>query len=417
MNFIKSRKGKITVTLIAVVIGLAILLVLALPILRKESDYRSANSLMDTGNYGEAKELFVLLNGYRESENLLTECLYQLAVIDFDGQKYDEAETAFLALNDYKESATYVLECKYQPALALYENKNYADAQVQLEALGEYKDSKTLASECAYHIALAFFENGEYENAIVAFEKLGDFKDSQEYIVKAKNIRKYALYDQETNSYEYLAITLVDKAEARMESLFYGTWYHYTSGEELIVDQYQIGGKDYGVIAVSEYTPDVHAYYLSNPDEAVLLRFEFDYFFEHINEGCSILVVTDASGTFDYYRSVDLATYEDMVAREEHERSKVPAYPNDVVISKTFSHFKNKIGGNYSGPATLYHSSNYSDEMVEYDYETKTYTCTMTCKYITNIFDMFGTSTYTYYVNAQYKDTGSELALINISIY
>jgi len=40
----------------------------------------------------------------------------------------------------------------------------------------------------------------------------------------------------------------------------------------------------------------------------------------------------------------------------------------------------------------------------------------MTCEYISNVFDMWGTSTDTYFVTAKFLDNGSSLSMIDLQI-
>jgi len=97
------------------------------------------------------------------------------------------------------------------------------------------------------------------------------------------------------------------------------------------------------------------------------------------------------------------------------EMNKIPNYSDEDVITAAFNAFKNKRRGGYQGAQSLYHGSDYSNANVSYDPNTRTYTCTLTCEYTTNIFDFWGTSTSTYYVTVQLLDNGSELSVINYS--
>ena len=106
-----------------------------------------------------------------------------------------------------------------------------------------------------------------------------------------------------------------------------------------------------------------------------------------------------------------LAGYKDADIYAE-EIEKMPVYSDSEVTEAAFQAFKNKRKGTYQGAQSLYHSSDYENAYVQYDSSTKTYTCTMTCTYSTNIFDIWGTSTSTYYVTVQLLDTGSGLSVI-----
>lgn len=106
-----------------------------------------------------------------------------------------------------------------------------------------------------------------------------------------------------------------------------------------------------------------------------------------------------------------LAGYKDADVYVE-ELEKMPAYSDSEVIEAAFQAFKNKRKGTYQGAQSLYHGSDYENAYVQYDSATKTYTCTMTCTYSTNIFNIWGNSTSTYYVTVRLLDTGSGLSVV-----
>lgn len=101
---------------------------------------------------------------------------------------------------------------------------------------------------------------------------------------------------------------------------------------------------------------------------------------------------------------------------QENPPSNTQQFSNDAVIEKTFNAFRSKIRSKYSGPEILYHSASYSDAYVTFDAGTGKYTCSMTATYNTNIFDIFGTSTSTYFVNAELADSNGNLVITHINI-
>ena len=92
---------------------------------------------------------------------------------------------------------------------------------------------------------------------------------------------------------------------------------------------------------------------------------------------------------------------------------KMPAYSDSEVINAAFQAFKDKRKGEYSLVEAMYHGSDYKNPNVQYDSETKTYTCTLTCTYSTNI--IWGTGTSTYYVTVRLLDSGSGLSVVGYS--
>ena len=91
-------------------------------------------------------------------------------------------------------------------------------------------------------------------------------------------------------------------------------------------------------------------------------------------------------------------------------------FSDEDVCNKVFDAFKKKVRGHYSGAELLYHSSSYSDAYVTYNPSSCTYTCSMTAEYCTNIFDFWGTSTSTYFVNAELADKNGSLVLTKCEI-
>lgn len=98
------------------------------------------------------------------------------------------------------------------------------------------------------------------------------------------------------------------------------------------------------------------------------------------------------------------------------EQSGTRGFSDNVVCDKVFAAFKKKIQGGYSGAELLYHSSSYTDGYVTYDPGRCTYSCSMTAEYCSNIFDMWGTSTSTYFVTAELVEKNGNLVLTKMDI-
>lgn len=89
---------------------------------------------------------------------------------------------------------------------------------------------------------------------------------------------------------------------------------------------------------------------------------------------------------------------------------------NNTVLETVFSAVKRKIGGTYSGAQVLYHSASYSNGYVSYNANNGIYSCSMIAEYCTNIFDIWGTSTSTYFVNAELIESNGKLTITKIDI-
>ena len=104
------------------------------------------------------------------------------------------------------------------------------------------------------------------------------------------------------------------------------------------------------------------------------------------------------------------------VQQNPAEQSGMRGFSDNAVCDKVFASFKKKIQGGYSGAEILYHSSSYSDGYVTYDPGRCTYSCSMTAQYCSNIFDMWGTSTSTYFVTAELAEKNGSLVLTKMDI-
>lgn len=157
--------------------------------------------------------------------------------------------------------------------------------------------------------------------------------------------------------------------------------------------------------------------YVDDPDHTFDILPYFDYF-DYISESVDTVDIYDPkSADSEHYLAVTLDEYNQLVAENEEAAAQQPNYSDADVINRTFTAFQNKAKGAYAnGAASLYQTSKYSDANVFYDVATRTYTCTMTCEYISNVFDMWGTSTDTYFVTAKFLDNGSSLSMIDLQI-
>lgn len=297
---------------------------------------------------------------------------------------------------------------------------NYKEAIPIYEELKDYKDSQDQLLEARYCDAVQMLDQGTYVDAIAVFEELGDYSETQAYLEKARMAQKYSAFnkiyfDWAGESGEAVSI---EDAERILKKALYKTWYNQNDNTELVIDAYTIGGKPY---LIKEGCYD---WYENN------IWFKFSYLDEpevdnNINYGIETLPYIGEEIQWmginldieQYYYSVTLEEYDALYQREAEEYAKRPMYSDSEIISKAANMLKSKVGGYYSGAERIYHTVSHSDEYVEYDWATKTYTCTMTCAYNTNVFDIYGTSKQSYYVTAVFKDTGSGLSVVKFSAY
>lgn len=317
---------------------------------------------------------------------------------------------------------TYSKSATYDSAVQKFENKNYAEAAELFSSLSDYKDSLTYVTECNYQLAIKNLEDGNYEEAIDVFTQLGEYESSEDYLEKAVFERKYAKFnleiDVDSEIYRETALRTIEDAEAALSGGMYGEWYSSETNEKITVNRYQINNRDYGVnyVICLDGWHVVHFYYIDDPEHEHTLSAYYE-FFEYIGESIDTLSIYSLHSEEEFlYRSISQDDYDNLVMLNAEAEASQPAYSNDEIVSRTFAAFKSKVKGQYSGPATLYHSADYSNAYVDYDWSTRTYACSMTGEYSTNAFDFFGTSTSTYFVTAEFVDTGSGLTMTSFSV-
>lgn len=137
------------------------------------SDYKEACSLMESGDYAAAVEIFTALGDYKDSAAKISECEtgileneYKSAVALMEEGKYSNAIDIFSSI-DYKDSAAKIAECetaiaeqKYNEALALMAEENYLEAGAIFKTL-DYSDSAEKYQECRATAPYEFTEIGD----------------------------------------------------------------------------------------------------------------------------------------------------------------------------------------------------------------------------------------------------------------
>ena len=87
--------------------------------LRYQSDYEQAMAFWEDKKYEEAMNAFEALNGYKDSDDYIDQCIYKINQPIYNQGlkyvrqgKYEDAIAKFLLITDYKDSAEKINECK-----------------------------------------------------------------------------------------------------------------------------------------------------------------------------------------------------------------------------------------------------------------------------------------------------------------
>lgn len=107
---------------------------------------------------------------------------YVAAVEVYNSGQFAEARNLFLALGEYEDSAALAKRCDYHLAVQLYKDGKFPEAIAALEKLGDYEDCQELITHSNYQIALQLKETRDYDAAQAAFEALEGYENSAKHI-------------------------------------------------------------------------------------------------------------------------------------------------------------------------------------------------------------------------------------------
>ena len=204
----KEKNKKTFVRLLVVAVALSLLIVAGvvtktyiLPAVK----YGKAQEKMYNHEYEAAREVFLSLGNYKDSEEKAKEALYQIGKAYMIQERFDEATNVFGQISDYLDSSELEAECNksatYALGNSLFESGDFKGAEERFESLYGFKDSEEKAVESRYNRAKAAYEQADYENALSIFQNLSDqgYSDSDEWVVASK----YAIAVQALNNKDY----------------------------------------------------------------------------------------------------------------------------------------------------------------------------------------------------------------------
>lgn len=142
--------------IIAIVVG-----VFAIGEATKANNYDSGITLMQSGEYAEAEDLFRELDDYKDSKELLGYCKeaqqYESAMALKEAGDFEGAKAAFTKLYDFEDSQEQVQACQYALADILLEEGKREEAYNAFLEISGFEDSLERAEACV----LPFPETGE----------------------------------------------------------------------------------------------------------------------------------------------------------------------------------------------------------------------------------------------------------------
>ncbi|MCI8698055.1 MAG: hypothetical protein HFF29_02950 [Oscillospiraceae bacterium] len=114
-------------------------------------DYQKASSLLDKGNYEEARAIYTQMEengGYKDSAQMLEECDYVEAGAAYEAGDYARAMELYEGLGSYGDAPEQLAKVKYSCALQRKEDGDLGGAYALFAELGNYEDSAAMAQDC-----------------------------------------------------------------------------------------------------------------------------------------------------------------------------------------------------------------------------------------------------------------------------
>ncbi len=148
--------------------------------------FNSATDLVESGKYDEARELFVELNGFGESEKMVCECDYLSAVKCFESENYVEAAALFESLDGYKDSKDQLTESNYMAAERFNSKGKYEEALEHYEAAGDYRESYDRRFEVILKYYKQLADNGHFTDADLVLDRIFDIPDYDDGFTKSE---------------------------------------------------------------------------------------------------------------------------------------------------------------------------------------------------------------------------------------
>lgn len=183
-SFSKKQKGILLIGCGVIVIALLVFLLTG-----NIRTYSTGKKLIQERKYGEAVQKFDKIKSYKDSEKLLEECNFQIALSNIKIGKYDEALSLLLQLKKTDKVEEAINECNYEKALLLIEDGKFSKAISLLEVTSykKYEDSHLKLSEAKCLYAEQLLVEKEPEKALDVLSGINEpTEKSQELLIQVK---------------------------------------------------------------------------------------------------------------------------------------------------------------------------------------------------------------------------------------
>lgn len=187
MMSVPKKKGKGLLLLLAVAIAIAVIVPNT-----KSHKYKKAQELLWDGQYTQAAELFLELDDYERSEELLLKCRYGRAAQLLSYRNYEEALYAFEALGDYEDVSQRIQECYFGMGREALEAGEYEQAISHFMLAENNPDTQAKLDETYYAYGHKLFLAGEYDQAQTQFDQILNLPtNAKPHFVTLEDARTY----------------------------------------------------------------------------------------------------------------------------------------------------------------------------------------------------------------------------------
>ena len=221
-TFIMEEKKNAKKKKIAIILGsIAILVGIVVYFNSDMYMYNQAVKLYEKKDYYNAALKFDEIRGYKNSDELWTDCRIAYGDELYDAGEYETALSNFSQIGNVdterrKKAYEGSRKCAYQIASEIMKEGNYEEA---LEWLQEYDwCNDEIAQECMYNIGKEYYENEDYDKALEYLQNI-DYEDSKQLVDSLVNnpmslekfIERYNnIIDSLSGDVEYLSAYKLD---------------------------------------------------------------------------------------------------------------------------------------------------------------------------------------------------------------
>lgn len=257
---------------------------------------------------------------------------------------------------------------------------------------------------------------GDYELAYQKFTECKDYEDASGLLLAAQEGLRYDSYDP-SGGFD------VSQAKEILQDVFCRTWY-WEDNSTFVIDESGISGYPYQLLSLVSTSSDSDSYsaeFRFLDSDFIVQLDTLPYYYTPYIQGITVTSVSDDTAypeltdhLDDYAAEFD--SYEVDARLNAYEKAhNTPRY-SDKTVTDTATEFAEKqVKSGYSWRDTFYSSFKVQSSYVEYEPSDKIYTC-----YLNFTFYMLSSGLVDptpYQGVFRYKDTGSNLVMLDYSIY